>query len=229
MNRSVINAAIAIAICFAVNMWQVGLARADLIIDDFEASLIPSGDPIGYFSFGTQLSDRGVSNAFGSTSGTNSAFYVINFNLDPGFGVGAAHQGLSLALDPNSEATVNVRIQQGPVSGGFIAFRLEDTDGTIIRTATSQLHAATSSFTNIRQTLSTINHVDEAGTTAGLNWAQINSVGLLFFDQGFAGTTTVVFDDLIIAVPEPSSAVLVSMCVLCWAVRRRGSRNRLGK
>ena len=81
MNRSVINAAIAIAICFAVNMWQVGLARADLIIDDFEASLIPSGDPIGYFSFGTQLSDRGVSNAFGSTSGTNSAFYVINFNL----------------------------------------------------------------------------------------------------------------------------------------------------
>lgn len=224
MNRSIINVAITITVCLAVNMWQVTMAQADLIIDDFEAMLIPSGDPLGYFSFGTQLSDRGVSNAFGATSGSNSAFYVINFDQDPGFGVGAAHQGLSLALDPNYQASVNVRIHQGPVSGGFIGFRLTDTDGTIVRTATSQLHAATSNFTNFRQTLSTINHVDAAGTTAGLNWAQINSVGLLFFDQGFAGTTTVVFDDLIIAVPEPSSAVLLSMCVLCWAVRRRGSR-----
>lgn len=225
MNRTVIKAAITIAVCLSVNFGQNELARADLIIDDFEASLIPSGDPLGYFSFGTQLSDRGVSDAFGSTSGTNSAFYVIDFNKDPGFGVGAAHQGLSLALDPNSEASVNVRIQQGPVSGGFIAFRLTDSDGTIVRTATSQLHSATTSFTNIRQALSTIDHVDEVGTTAGLNWAQINSVGLLFFDQGFSGTTTVVFDDLIIAVPEPSSAVLLLMCVVCWAVRRRGLRN----
>lgn len=228
MNRTVINAAIAIAVCFAVNVWRVGLARADLIIDDFEASLIPSGDPIDYVSFGLQLSDRGVTDTLGATSGTNSAFYVINFDQNPGFGVGAVHQGLTLSLDPNSEATVNVRIQQGPVSGGFIAFRLEDTDGTIVRTATSQLHSATSSFTNIRQTLSTINHVDEAGTTAGLNWAQINSVGLLFFDQGFKDTTTVVFDDLIIAVPEPSSAILLSMCLLCWTVRRRGFRTLQG-
>ena len=222
MNRSVINAAIAIAICFAVNMWQVGLARADLIIDDFEASLIPSGDPIGYVSFGLQLSDRGVTNTLGATSGTNSAFYVINFDQNPGFGVGAVHQGLTLVLDPNFEASVNIRIHQGLVGSGFVGFRLTDTDGTIVRTATSQLHSATSNFTNIRQTLSTINQVDAVGTTAGLNWAQINSVGLLFFDQGFTGNTTVVFDDLIIAVPEPSSAVLVSMCVLCCAVRRRG-------
>lgn len=221
MNRTVVNAVITVTVCLTVNLLQAGLACADLIIDDFEALLIPSGDPIGYFSFGNQLSDRGVSNAFGATSGTNSAFYVINFDQDPGFGVGAAHQGLSLALDPNYEASVNVRIQQGLVNSGFIGFRLVDTDGTIVRTATSQLHAATSNFTNIRQTLSTINHIDAEGTTAGLNWAQINSVGLLFFDQGFTGTTTVVFDDLIIAVPEPSSAVLLSMCVLCWAVRRR--------
>lgn len=229
MNRTVINAAITIAVCFAVNLWQVGLARADLIIDDFEGALITSGNPIGYVSFGLQLSDRGVSNTLGATSGTNSAFYVINFDQNPGFGVGAVHQGLSLVLNPNSEASVNILIQQGPVSDGFIAFRLTDTDGTIVRTATSKLHAATSSFTNIRQTLSTIDQVDAVGTTAGLNWAQINSVGLLFFDQGFTGTTTVVFDDLIIAVPEPSSALLMSMCVLCWAVRRRGSRTLAGK
>ena len=225
MKTQVINAAFAIAVFAVVNVWPIGLARADFIIDNFEGTLIESGNPIGYASFGTQLSDRGVSNAYGATSGTNSAFYVINFDLNPGFGVGAVHQGLSLALDPNYEASVNVRIQKGPVSGGFVAFRLEDNDGTIVRTATSQLHSATTSFTNIRQALSTIDHVDEVGTTAGLNWAQINSVGLLFFDQGFSGTTTVVFDDLIIAVPEPSSAVLLLMCVVCWAVRRRGLRN----
>ena len=116
----------------------VMLARssfADLIIDDFEAQVVVSGDPPGYSSFGVQLSDRGVNSSFGATSGSNSAFYVINFDKDvdldnkPAFGVGAAHDGLSLSLDPTHFVSVQIKIQTGPVNGGFIGFRIADSDG----------------------------------------------------------------------------------------------------
>ncbi len=202
--------------------------RADVIfIDDFDSQPVASGalTPAGYFSFGNQLSDRGVSNSFGATSGLNSAFYVINFNVDAAdaFGVGAAHVGLSLSLDPNHFVSVQVRIPTGLVSGGFMGFRISDKDGTVVRTADTDLFAATNTFQPISQSLGSLSHIDFTGTTAGLDYSQIDSVGLLFFDRNFTGTTTVVFDDLkITAVPEPSSGLLIASAVaIATAYRRR--------
>ncbi len=201
--------------------------RADVIfIDDFDSQPAEAGDgtPVGYFSFGDQLSDRGVSNAFGATSGTNSAFYVINFsgNAADAFGVGAAHVGLSLSLDPNHFVSVQVRIPEGLVSGGFIGFRIADKDGTVVRTADTDLFAATGTFQPITQSLASLSHTDFTGATGGLDYSQIDSVGLLFFDRDFTGTTTVVFDDLrITAVPEPSSGLLIACAAAIVTAYRR--------
>ena len=205
-------------------------SHAEIIfIDDFEATTVPSGDPPGYFSFGNQLSDRGVSNSFGATSGSNSAFYVINFSLEASdaFGVGAAHQGLTLSLDSNHLISAQVRIQSGLVSGGFIGFRIADHDGTVVRTADSDLFAANNNFQEIMQSLTSLNHIDFTGKTAGLDYSHITSVGLLFFDRSFSGTTTVVFDDLkITAVPEPSSALLLISAGIIAALYRRHMANQ---
>ena len=201
---------------------------ADLIIDDFDSQAVKSGPgtPVGYDSFGVQLSDRGVSSSFDATSGTNSAFYVINFSTDfgpdnkPAFGVGAAHDGLSLSLDPNHFVSVQIKIQTGPVNGGFIGFRIADSDGTVLRTADTNLFAANGSFQVIYESLTAVNHVDFTGTTPGLDYSQIRSIGLLFFDRNFSGTTTVVFDDLkITAVPEPTSMMLVASGLVLAALR----------
>ncbi len=56
--------------------------QAALVIDDFEDQTNTSGanTRLHYFSFGEQLSDRGVSNQLGATSGSFSAFYSINFD-----------------------------------------------------------------------------------------------------------------------------------------------------
>ena len=204
--------------------------QADVIvIDDFESQAVAAGvgTPVGYFSFGNQLSDRGVSAAFGATSGSKSAFYVINFsvNATEAFGVGAAHQGLSLSLDPNQFVSVQIRIQEGLVSGGFIGFRIKDKDGTVMRTDDTQLFAANGTFQPISQSLASLSHTDFDGDTSGFDYTQIDSVGLLFFDRSFSGTTTVVFDDLkITAVPEPSSGLLMTAALAiatAFARRRR--------
>lgn len=201
-------------------------ASADLIIDDFENQAVGTGDgtPLHYRSFGEQLSDRGVSTMFGATSGTKAAFYVINFN-EIGFGLGAARQELSLSLDPNQSIAVQVRIERNPVPGNFIGFRVTDTDGTVWRTQDNDLFAATTSFQQITQSLASITFQDEPGTTPGLNFANINSVGLLFYDRGYTGNTTIVFDDLkITAVPEPSSAILLASSIALVSLRFRASK-----
>lgn len=197
--------------------------NADIIIDNFENQSVSSGagTPLDYFSFGDQLADRGVTNLFGATSGFNAAFYAIDFDQS-GFGVGAAHQNLNLSISSDNAISVNLRFASGVQSGGFVGFRLTDADGTIVRTANADLFSASGSFQTIVQLVSGINSVDGVGTTAGLDVSQITSVGLLFFDQGFSGTSLVAFDDLkITSVPEPSSLGLLLATISIAAVHSR--------
>lgn len=204
-------------------------AKADIIIDNFENQPVASGagTPLNYFTFGDLLSDRGVSNTLGSVSGTRSAFYVVDFDQS-GFGVGAARQNLNLSIDPKMEVMVELRLAAGPRASGFIAFRLEDADGTIFRTADNQLLAASSSFQTLSQSIATILTVDTAGSIAGLDLTQIRSVGLLFFDRDFTGLSTIVFDDLrIVTVPEPSVLSLLALAFgILLPVRCRSPRSR---
>ncbi len=196
-----------------------------LVIDDFEQQPAASGagTPAGYFSFGGQLLDRGVSSLFGATSGTQSAVYDIDFSA-AGFGVGAAHENLSLQLSPDTLLSVQIRTLHDLGNTGFIAFRLEDSDGSIYRTPDANLLSATTSFQRISQSVAQLTAVDAAGSTAGLNLLEIRSVGLLFFDQGFSGTHKVIFDDLTASVPEPvgfSITISIGMLLAAWSRKHR--------
>ncbi|MFO0940279.1 MAG: hypothetical protein U0930_05875 [Pirellulales bacterium] len=217
-----------LALVYCVILSIVSRCQADFIIDDFENQAVNSGvgTPLDYFSFGEQLSDRGVTNLLGATSGSNAAVYAIDFD-QVGFGVGAAHQNLNVILNADNLVSVNLKFASGLQNGGFVAFRLTDADGTIFRTADANLFSASAAFQTFSQTVSEINSVDIIGSTAGLDLTQITSVGLLFLDRSFSGTSTVVFDDLrIIAVPEPNSLALlictVSIAILCF--RKKSAR-----
>ncbi len=220
-------------------VWTIGLVVVTLwgnhcqadFIDDFENQPVNSGPgtPLGYFSFGVQLTDRGVSNVLGATSGSNAAFYAMDFDL-VGFGVGAAHQNLNLSIGADNLISVNVRIANGVTNAGFIGFRLADADGTIFRTADADLFSASAVFQSLSQSVASVSFVDNVGNTAGLNLNQITSVGLLFYDRGFSGTATVVFDDLrITAVPEPSSLILLLGTVSFAILRARTRTNDQSK
>lgn len=200
---------------------------ADFIVDNFENQSVDSGlgTPLDYFSFGKQLADRGVSADFGATSGTKAAFYVINFDEDPGFGVGAAHENISLSITADHVLQVSLRIANGQTSGGFIAFRLADADGTVLRTPNSNLFSASSNFQVLAQAVSDVSFTDFNGSVTGLDLTHITSVGLLFFDQNYSGIAKLVFDDLkVVSVPEPSSIVMM-MCVALFGLTTYRSRD----
>lgn len=206
-------------------LFPASVVRGDLIIDHFEDQAVASGTgtPQNYFSFGGQLADRGVTNLLGATSGDRSAFYAIDFD-QTGFGVGAARQGLALSLSSQSVLRVNLRMFGGDLNS-FVGFRVTDVDGTILRTGDDQLFSVSGNFQTISQALPAITWVDEVGATPGLDWSNINSIGLLFFDRGFTGTRTMVFDDLRIStVPEPSAISLLMMAIFGIAARRRRLR-----
>ena len=184
-------------------------ANADMIIDDFENQPTGSGigTPLDYFSFGGQLTDFGVDEKFDAVSGTRSAFYVADFSVENAFGIGAARQNLNLSLSSNHVLSVYLRVTDSLAVGStpFTAFRIGDADGTVMRTPDSDLSSVSTDFLKISQPLSSLTFQDEAGSLAGLDFAHITTVGLLFYDRDFSGTSTIVFDDLsITAVPEPS-------------------------
>ncbi len=161
----------------------------------------------------------------GAVSGTQSAYYVIDFSVI-GFGVGAAREGLALQLDGQQSIRVAARTTVDLGSTGFVAFRLKDQDGTVVRTADADLFSIGTSFTTISQTINNLTVVDESGSTPGLNLQQIQSVGLIFFDRGFSATSTMVFDNLAItSVPEPSSIVLAIAATSIGLAARWRKRN----
>lgn len=184
--------------------------RANFIIDHFENQPVGSGigTPLNYFSFGNQLSDRGVSDQFGATSGSRSAFYAIDFDAI-GFGVGASHMGLSLAVQSTDLIQVQLKSTSLALNRPFVAFRIEDRDGTVLRTPDTDLLNASLDFQTLSQSISKIQLEDVPGTRAGFDYNDVTSVGLLFYDRDFTGSTTIIFDDLtLVSVPEPSSFAL---------------------
>lgn len=213
-----------LALCTLICALASPAVHADLFLENFDSPFTGSG-PDNFFSFGNQLRDWGVSSAYGFTSPGQAAFYTMDFD-DTGFGIGAARENISLVLASSNRISVAVRLQSGTAPGGFVAFRLEDADGTVVRTADSDLMSAGSSFQTLQQYVSNLTTVDYTGTTVGLDLSHISRVGLLFFDRVYSGQATVVFDDLrIVSVPEPNSAFLL-VCIASVLGLSRSTRRR---
>ncbi len=192
-------------------------AKADLIVDDFEDQSNSSGDgtPTHYFTFGGQLLDRGVNSAFGAGNSNFGAFYVINFSVENSFGVGAARENINVQLSPSDCIVVDIKLVSGNTPAAFVAFRLQDNDGTVLRTRDSDLFQIDSSYGTIYQQVSLMTKTDFTGTVEGLNLSNLRSIGLLFFDRDFSGNATIAFDNLrVSAVPEPPASILLASVLL---------------
>ncbi len=84
------------------------------------------------------------------------------------FGVGAARQNLSLSLTEQNWIAVNIKLSLGSYSSGFVAFRVVDSDGTVMRTRPNELFSVTSEFTTLVQPIGQIDFLDVEGFDSDL-------------------------------------------------------------
>lgn len=197
---------------------MASVSWGDLVYDDYDALPLEAGAPTGYYTFGAQIADVGVTDAF-SVSPDQSLYVALDFS-EAGWG-GAVVRGVGSLDVTGGTLSVQLRSSYDFTWGGVVAFRLTDADGSVYRTANADFFQPSTTFTLFSQSVDELTQVDEAGTVPGLDLGNITEVGLLFYDIEET-TDAVVFhvDDLTV-IPEPSSLALIVTALTGFSLWRR--------
>ncbi|MBN1269041.1 MAG: PEP-CTERM sorting domain-containing protein [Kiritimatiellae bacterium] len=202
-----------------VTLFALGLtSAADIVfMDDFEnVPLVESGNPPGWTIFGAPVLDRGMYTTQ-NHSPSASVWVAVSW---AGWGWGATTDASTYDVG-NDETTVSCWMRANEnLSAGSVAMTIFDADGTQWRTADASLFQLTTDWAQYSSQLGDM-VVEAAGTTPGLDYANIVNFGFLAYTAGQTGEDIIQFDDFAVdTIPEPATLTATALGLAFLLFRR---------